>query len=133
MYISLHANSASLDDVQGVETYCLHPNLFNHEHDNAPKGFRTSLGNMYKQSYCLAQHVHKAILTSSKGDGLICDRKVKQAVTQLLLGPNSPGILVELGFLTHPKEAKRLATYSYQQQLAQGILHGLVTYFDTIV
>ncbi len=133
MYISLHVNSAGRDDIQGIETYCLHPNLFKHENDNAPANFRSSLANLYKQGQRLAQHVHKGILTTAKETGHVCDRKVKQAVTQLLLGANYPGILVELGFLTHPKEAKRLATDTYQEQLAQGMLNGLVTFFDTII
>ena len=36
-----------------------------------------------------------------------------------------PAMLVELGFVSNPGEARRLSTESYRQQLAQGIANGI--------
>ncbi|MEX0849821.1 MAG: N-acetylmuramoyl-L-alanine amidase [Candidatus Dependentiae bacterium] len=133
-YISIHANSAGNKDVHGIETYCLHPNLFTvvqHAPSDQSLMFRELIKKNCSDSYHLAQKVHADILHHVNQQVVnqqtaLHDRKVKHAVPQLLLGTNFPGILVELGFLTHPKEAQRLAQSDYQQQLAQGICNGLM-------
>lgn len=96
--------------------------------DNAKKRFRTSLNDLYSKSHRLAKSVHNGILQTAQKGANIHDRKVKQAVTQLLLGTNTPGILVELGFVTNPDEAQRLASHTYQQQLVRGIVNGVSSY-----
>jgi N-acetylmuramoyl-L-alanine amidase len=44
-----------------------------------------------------------------------------------------PSILVEVAFVSNPREAARLQNRSYQQALAQGIFHGLRQYLQTAV
>jgi N-acetylmuramoyl-L-alanine amidase len=135
-YISIHANSAGRSDIHGIETYCLHPNLFTVA-QNEPSDQSSIIHKLIKKncsdSYRLAQKVHTDILHHVNQQNVnqqiaLHDRKVKHAVTQLLLGTNSPGILVELGFLTNPQEAQRLSQPDYQQQLAQGMYNGLMAF-----
>ena len=38
-------------------------------------------------------------------------------------------ILVEVGFITHPEEAKRLVSRSYQKRFARGLANGITQYF----
>ena len=40
-----------------------------------------------------------------------------------------PSILIELGFISHPVESKRLYNKDYQQVLANGIANGIDSYF----
>ena len=40
-----------------------------------------------------------------------------------------PSILIELGFISHPVESKRLYEKDYQQRLANGIANGIDSYF----
>ena len=41
-----------------------------------------------------------------------------------------PSILVELGYVSHPTESKRLYDKNYQQLLANGIANGVDSYFS---
>jgi N-acetylmuramoyl-L-alanine amidase len=40
-----------------------------------------------------------------------------------------PSILIEVGYISHPRESKRLYTSSYQNTLATGIANGIDSYF----
>jgi len=41
-----------------------------------------------------------------------------------------PSVLVEIGFISHPTEAKRLVQTSYQKTLAYGLANGIERYFS---
>lgn len=41
-----------------------------------------------------------------------------------------PVVLFEMGFMTNPKDEKKLADDSYQNLIAQGILNGIMEYFN---
>ena len=55
---------------------------------------------------------------------------VEQAAFVVLKSPDIPSLLIETGFLSNPTEAKRLASSSYQGQIARAIEKGLVSYFN---
>ena len=55
------------------------------------------------------------------------DRKVKHSVSQVLLGVQMPVILVEVGFLSHPKESLLLNDAHYQSCIARGICDGILS------
>ncbi len=57
-------------------------------------------------------------------------RRVAQAPFFVLRGAAMPAVLVETGFLTEKKEAKRLATKSYQEKMAQSIATGVHRYLS---
>jgi N-acetylmuramoyl-L-alanine amidase len=48
----------------------------------------------------------------------------------ILVGASRPSILVEVGYLTNPKERARLSTSDYQQRIARGIAEGVGSYLD---
>lgn len=128
--ITIHTNSASTPEVQGVETFCHQPHLFKTTVYVGDHGWKPVVKDFYKdldaRSYEFAQIVHKNILKyAQKENKNIVDRKVQYKVSQLLLGSTVPSILLELGFLTHPLEKELLQKESYQQLLAQGIVAGV--------
>jgi N-acetylmuramoyl-L-alanine amidase len=55
--------------------------------------------------------------------------RVEQAGFAVLKSPDIPSILVETGFISNPGEAKKLATRSYQSQMARAIHAGIKDYF----
>lgn len=57
-------------------------------------------------------------------------KRVEQAGFLVLKSPDVPSILIETGFISNPKEAKRLSTPSYRQQMADAIFKGVEKYFD---
>jgi N-acetylmuramoyl-L-alanine amidase len=46
----------------------------------------------------------------------------------VLGGAAMPAILIEIGFLTNPKEEKKLATPAYRESVARAIYAGLSEY-----
>jgi N-acetylmuramoyl-L-alanine amidase len=40
-----------------------------------------------------------------------------------------PSVLIEVGFITNPTEARRLVSKTYQKHLAKGIADGIERYF----
>ncbi|RXI28695.1 N-acetylmuramoyl-L-alanine amidase [Aliarcobacter trophiarum] len=57
------------------------------------------------------------------------DTGVKEGPFWVLVGAQMPSILIELGFISHPVESKRLYERDYQQLLANGIANGIDSYF----
>ena len=88
--------------------------------------------NIDLKSYQFAQAVHNSILKyAQKENPGVVNRKIKHEVSQLLLNSTAPSILVELGFLTHPREKVLLQKDSYQMLLAQGIVEGIDEFFQS--
>ncbi|HET7344199.1 MAG TPA: N-acetylmuramoyl-L-alanine amidase [Methylomirabilota bacterium] len=58
----------------------------------------------------------------------IPNRGVKQAGFYVLGGAAMPAILVEIGFVTNPKEEKRLKDSRYRDEIARAIVSGLADY-----
>jgi N-acetylmuramoyl-L-alanine amidase len=56
------------------------------------------------------------------------NRGVKQAGFYVLGGAAMPAILVEIGFLTNPKEERRLASAEHREASARAIYAGLAEY-----
>ncbi|MEO2068015.1 MAG: N-acetylmuramoyl-L-alanine amidase [Desulfurobacteriaceae bacterium] len=48
----------------------------------------------------------------------------------VLKTPGRPAVLVETGFLTNPKDRRRLVQTWYQEEIARGIAKGIVEYFE---
>ena len=40
-----------------------------------------------------------------------------------------PSVLVEVGYVSHPQEGRRIATKSYQKLISKGIAEGIESYF----
>lgn len=57
-------------------------------------------------------------------------RKVDQANLLILKGLNMPGVLVEVGFLSHANEEKELLNEAYRQKIAEGLKSGLVRFIE---
>ncbi len=129
LFISLHANSSQNRKVLGIETFCIDPLLFSYPHQQSKDRF-SQLPVCLNSCHC-ADMVHSHLMrTINSFDKNSIDRKVKRAVSQVLLGAQIPAILVELGFVTHAHESQLLQDSSYQQLLAQGIAQGVQAYLS---
>ena len=56
------------------------------------------------------------------------DRGVHQAPFRVLRGARVPAILVEVGFLTHPRESRLMRTAAYQRKIAASMARGIVEF-----
>jgi N-acetylmuramoyl-L-alanine amidase len=96
--VSIHCNSSPLREARGIETW------FRHETGSD-----------------LARKVHEALVKATGRP----DRGVRQGRLMVLKTPGMPGVLVEIGFLSHPDEASRLLDEEHQVQMAEGLARGL--------
>jgi N-acetylmuramoyl-L-alanine amidase len=149
IYISIHANSIGgrkKYKISGVETYFLSParsdrakkvaemeNQYDTSSMNkASKSTLLTILNRSKitESNKLAIDIQKNMLYSLKRKySKVRDGGVKEGPFWILVGASMPSVLVELGYISHPTEVKRLFSSSYQKMLARGIADGVNAYF----
>lgn len=127
LFISLHFNSAAPSREQaGLETYCLTPaGMFS----TLKRGYEDDPALVFpnnafdEANFQCALNIHRALL---KGAGL-ADRGVRRArFLGVLRGQNRPAILIEGGYLSNPREARRIADPAFRQKLAQAVADALV-------
>lgn len=70
------------------------------------------------------------VLNSMGGVARLHKHKVEQAGFAVLKSPDVPSLLIETGFLSNPKEARKLKSKSYQKQMAKSIFKGIKRYFQ---
>ncbi len=105
LFISVHCNAFSNSNANGVETY---------HAPNAVKGSR------------LARLLNEELFRL----GGLNNRGVKAARFYVMTHSQCPASLIELGFITNPREEKLLASSDYQQKLAQAITNAVNRYFN---
>ncbi len=151
LFLSIHANAVAKKNrhkIHGVETFFLQntrdaksQRIAARENKSVLKG-TTKLsrnviidsvlsGPKIVQSNKLAIDVQRRIITNlrSKYKG-VRDGGVRHAPFWVLVGASRPSILVEVGYISHPKERKRLFSPAYQKLIAKGIAEGVDIYLD---
>jgi hypothetical protein len=56
------------------------------------------------------------------------DRGVKRARFAVLRGANVPAVLIEGGFMTHPRDARNLHSVEWRERLAEAVAQGIIEY-----
>jgi N-acetylmuramoyl-L-alanine amidase len=147
LFLSIHANSADSRHAVGFETFFLaEPRTEEErraaERENASVRFESGPAapiselehilnalrdDFYQRaSNDLAQVVQEQFGAFHPGR----DRGVKQAGFRVLLGARMPAILVEVGFLSNPQEARLLSAADFQLRIAVGIADAVDRFFD---
>jgi N-acetylmuramoyl-L-alanine amidase len=149
LFISIHTNSHKDRRAYGIETYFL--NLATDDEairvaamENATStknisDLQTILHDLMQnakinESSRLAGNVQVSMVRHLKNKryGRIKDKGVKQAPFYVLLGAQMPAILVETGFISNPRECKRLVSVKYQQRVCEAIILGIKKYIKEI-
>jgi len=85
------------------------------------------------ESSRLAGYVQEALIRKLKPKySRIKDKGVKQAPFYVLLGAEMPCILIEVAFITNPRECRRLNSVCYQEDIADAIVTGIQRYIKEI-
>jgi N-acetylmuramoyl-L-alanine amidase len=149
LFISIHTNSHKDRRAYGIETYFL--NLATDDEairvaamENATStknisDLQTILQDLMQnakinESSRLAGNVQVSVVghLKNKRYSRIKDKGVKQAPFYVLLGAQMPAILVETGFISNPREAKRLVNSQYQRRICEAIIIGIKKYIKEI-
>jgi N-acetylmuramoyl-L-alanine amidase len=147
LFVSIHANAHPRSISEGVETYFLSSEATDREArqlaaaENGVVQLETPMARQkadvlktilwdlaqsefQQESSFLAETVQDSMTKSLR----LVNRGVKQAGFYVLGGAAMPAILIEVGFLTNPKEEKKLASSEHREAAARAIFAGLSEY-----
>ena len=60
------------------------------------------------------------------------NRGIRRARFAVLRDISAPGVLVEIGFISNPREERLLNSPAYLERMARGIALGIVSYTDNL-
>jgi len=152
VFISIHANAIGdrkrFSHVEGVETYYLQKTRdaksqriaarenasVLHGTDSLSKNVIIDSvlnGPKIIESHKLAIDVQSNMVQNLKNEfSSVKDGGVRPAPFYVLVGASRPSILIEVGYITNPKERKRLFADDYQEEIVEGIVAGVGRYLD---
>jgi N-acetylmuramoyl-L-alanine amidase len=151
LFVSIHANAHAHASHEGVETYFLSSEATDiaarqaaafensvvqlekpapSRGGNGPQNLlRAVLWDLAQSEFLFESSRLAEIVQDSMTRSLrIPNRGVKQAGFYVLGGAAMPAILIEVGFVTNPKEERRLRDGKYRDDIAHAILSGLAEY-----
>jgi len=143
LFLSIHCNANHSTRVSGLETYSLNLAKTNDAvriaaRENAvdPRAISDlqfiltdlMVNSKIKESRDLAADVQNNTLAHVRRKWQIQNNGVREAPFYVLMGAKMPSILIELGYITNPTEAKRLKTDAYLEYLARGVVDGVLAY-----
>ncbi len=149
IFISIHANAVGRKDAKkvcGLECYFLSTSRSSRAKKVAEMENSADLDEMDyygKQSFLNTINSHNIVASNKLAIDLqrgalatlksryknVKDAGVREGPFWVLVGAQMPSVLVEVGFITHPTEARRLVSRSYQKTMAQGLANGVERYF----
>ena len=135
LFVSLHANSASQQFLSGMEFY------FNSTSPRRLQTDTTSAKNLptpeevvekIKNDFSFYAKTERSLLLSKtfKEQTLLPDQKsvIKRAPFYVVDQTEMPSVLVELGFISNRREAKKLSSEEYQEEIARLLSLAILDY-----
>lgn len=108
VFVSLHVNATASGQQSGAETFF---------HDQSKAG--KNLAEFIQQELIKIPNMNRRI--------------AKPGSFYLINNTSMPAVIVEVGYLTSPKERKKLQQTWYQEQLSRAIGKGIANYFESII
>ncbi len=147
LFVSVHLNSMPTPELrkhtQGIETYFLSADASDThasavaarenadrlagepeaDPDDPVAGILSSLqdADALQSSSRLAYDLHDQLVAKLGAE----DRGVKQAPFYVLAGARMPAVLLEVGFISHEEEGRKLRTREYQELVAEAVVDGI--------
>lgn len=122
IFISIHCNSVKNSSVQGVETFIYSPAGTISTHGGSVT--KSNHGNRYnKNNARLGYDIQKQLSTLKSPD-----RGLKRSQFKVLRLSRVPAVLVEVGFISSPREEYLLRQEKYQSNIASRIAKGVLMY-----
>jgi N-acetylmuramoyl-L-alanine amidase len=125
LFVSIHFNAGGAGT--GLEIYTLAPRGVPSMMADGPRvsDLQPCRGNIRDaENMALACATHAAMVARSG----MYDRGIKRARFVVIRDITIPGVLIEGGFQTHPWDARRIATSSYRQLMANCIVEAIRNY-----
>jgi N-acetylmuramoyl-L-alanine amidase len=148
LFLSIHANASTASEAHGIETYFLNfaandeaERAAARENAASTKGMRhlpdivqaIALNNKIDESRDFAAIVQSTLYQQlRKTNRTLKNLGVKQAPFMVLVGATMPSVLTEISFMSNRTEALLLKTDRYRQQIAEGLLAGILRYQNSL-
>ncbi len=149
IFISVHANSVPKEkwyEAHGIETFFLSPARSARAKRVAALENKADMDNMnYRSKNVLLSILNQSKITASNKLAIdihknmlyetrmmyknVEDGGVREGPFWVLVGAQMPSVLIEVGYISHPTEGRRLYNKNYQKKLALGIANGIDSYF----
>lgn len=148
MFISIHANSHENKKTSGLSIYTLSENASDKEaEDLASKENKDGIINgvdldneadevtallidmTQRETKNLSASFAENILSRAKNEIELLNNPHRFAGFRVLTGADIPSVLVELGYLTNPKEEKLLKSKKYKKKLAKALVEAIDEHF----
>ncbi len=147
LFVSIHTNASKVRSLNGFEVYYVSPFVSDSSRAISavsdgkfrldPACFygtpsRSLRATLWDMTYACARsesiELARSICRSSEEDLSVKMLGVKKAAFHVLKGARMPAVLVEVGFVSNPREEKLLKNTYYRQQLADAIGSGILDY-----
>jgi N-acetylmuramoyl-L-alanine amidase len=130
VFVSIHFDEAGRAAATGIETYyAAHAPSFPEKVASwLPFLQRTSAEPPNVESQSLATFIQEALVARTQAT----NRGTRPQQFFVIANVRHPAVLVEGGFLTNKDDVGRLANADYREQVATGIVDGIVRYRDTL-
>lgn len=146
LFVSIHANAMPTEEARarthGIETYFLSADATDEaaaavaraenadDGDGGRQGAGGTLGFILADLARSEAHVHSSHLAYTLHRSLVegtggRDRGVRQAPFYVLEGARMPAVLLEVGYISHPAEEKRIADPAEQERIARAVVDGI--------
>jgi len=149
LFISIHANAVGgkvANKVHGIESYFLDKSRSSRAKRVSASENKADLKDMDfygKESFLNTLNSHNIVAANKLAIDLqrgalgalkkkykgVTDAGVRSGPFWVLVGAQMPAVLVEVGFITNPNEARKLVNRKYQKQMALGLANGVERYF----
>jgi len=145
LFISLHANASTARAAAGAEVFHLGLEEYGGEAERASRASGVALpvfgggtrdiemipwelaqARYFDRSAALAGMVEEELRQRVP----MSPRALQQGPFRVLVGANMPAIVVEMGFLTNPDEARALTSEPFQNAVVQALLEGIIRFRD---
>lgn len=146
LFVSVHANSSPIRSVHGIEVYTAEylgfkernagqrktnqRLMFSHlsMKKGAPELDNIVADMIYTHKQAQAETLAKQLARKTARRVKTKNRGEKKSRFFVVKNTLIPAILIEVGFLTNPKESKLLQTSAYRQRVARGIAESVLDY-----
>ena len=128
VFVSLHLNQARSKKARGISVYAFgkdRHHIKRHKRHHKVPPLPAPPQDEARASNDLAQ----AVVSSLRAQGFEANQA--KAGFYVLKNPALPSVLIELGYLSNPKEAANLSDPEYQDRLAEAVAVSLQSYFAT--
>ncbi len=136
LFLSIHCNASRSRYAHGVETY-----IYSAQASSSKAARSADRENQEANwmSFMMADLQHEAFKLRSNNLGIqvirqvkrrlgLKDRKVEKGPFYVLARAGMPAVLVEVAFISNPKEEARLKTAKFRQQVAEAICRAIIDY-----